>query len=214
MEVILLERIEKLGQMGDIVTVKSGYARNFLLPGNKAVRATEGSKAEYEAKRSQLEAENLSQRKEAEAVAAKMGDVSIVLVRQAGESGQLYGSVNARDIAEGVTAEGFTVGRDQVILATPIKNLGLHTVTVALHPEVSVSVTVNVARSVDEAKLQAETGETAKSQNELDEEADSAEQLAAEEAAAAAAVEEQAEEMFDEGAAPTENSDEDASEDK
>ncbi|MCW9034432.1 MAG: 50S ribosomal protein L9 [Alphaproteobacteria bacterium] len=159
MEVILLERIEKLGQMGDVVAVKAGYARNYLLPQKKAMRSTKANLAFFEGQKAQLEAESLKRKEEAEAVAAKMDSVMVDMIRQAGESGQLYGSVNSRDIADGVTEAGFTISRSQVILASPIKSLGLFKVTVALHPEVNVEVTANVARSADEAKIQAETGE-------------------------------------------------------
>jgi len=158
MEVILLERIEKLGQMGDVVNVKPGFARNFLLPREKALRATDENKKRFEGQRAQLEAENLKLREEADAVAKKMEGLSIILIRQAGEAGQLYGSVSARDIAAQVSEAGFTVGRSQVNLAHPIKTLGLFSVSVALHPEVASTVTVNVARSADEATIQAETG--------------------------------------------------------
>lgn len=158
MEVMLLERIEKLGLMGDVVKVKAGYARNYLLPQKKAVRATEANRKQFEEQRTQLEATNLELRKEAEKVAARMGELVIVLIRQAGEAGQLYGSVNARDIADGVTGAGFTVGRQQIWLSEPIKALGMHAVSVNLHPEVTIEVMVNVARSEDEAALQARTG--------------------------------------------------------
>jgi large subunit ribosomal protein L9 len=156
MDVILLERIEKLGQMGDLVTVKPGYARNFLLPRGKAMRATENNRQRFETERAQLEADNLTRRTEAESVAEKMDSVSVIMVRQAGDTGQLYGSVNARDIAQAVTEEGFTVNRNQVALGHVIKSLGIHPATVNLHPEVSVTVSVNVARSEEEAKLQAQ----------------------------------------------------------
>lgn len=158
MEVMLLERIEKLGLMGDVVKVKAGYARNYLLPQKKAVRATEENRKQFEAQRAQLEATNLERRKEAEKVAERMGDLVIVLIRQAGEAGQLYGSVNARDIADGVTEAGFTISRQQVWLSEPIKTLGMHPVSVNLHPEVTIEVTINVARSEDEAALQEKTG--------------------------------------------------------
>lgn len=158
MEVILLERVENLGQMGDVVRVKPGYARNYLLPREKALRATDQNKKLFEAQRAQLEAENLKRRSDADAVAAKMAGLSVALIRQAGEAGQLYGSVNARDIATAIVNGGFTVNRSQVVLANPIKTLGLFDVAVALHPEVTVSVTVNVARSQEEADIQAETG--------------------------------------------------------
>ncbi|GAB5387437.1 MAG: 50S ribosomal protein L9 [Alphaproteobacteria bacterium] len=157
-EVILLERVENLGQMGDVVTVKPGYARNFLLPQGKALRSTKHNLAIFEAQRAQLEAQNLERKKEAEAVAGKMDDLSIVLVRAASEAGTLFGSVSARDVSDKLTEEGFTIHRTQVVLAAPIKTLGLFDVTVRLHPEVSVVVTANVARSQDEAELQAERG--------------------------------------------------------
>jgi large subunit ribosomal protein L9 len=158
MQIILLERIENLGQMGDVVRVKPGYARNYLLPQNKAVRATEENRNRFKETRAQLEASNLQRRSEAEAVAAKLDRLSVVLIRQAGEAGQLYGSVTARDVADAITAAGFTVGRQQIRLHQPIKALGLHTVKVGLHPEVVVSVVVNVARTQDEAGVQARTG--------------------------------------------------------
>lgn len=158
MEVILLERVEKLGQMGDVVNVKSGFARNYLLPKNKAVRATEENRKRFDEERTQLEARNLERKAEAEKVAEPLNGMSVVLIRQAGESGQLYGSVNARDIAEAVTEAGATIGRQQVSLTAPIKALGMHSVSVSLHPEVTIQVTVNVARSLDEAETQARTG--------------------------------------------------------
>lgn len=158
MEVILLERIEKLGQMGDLVTVKPGFARNFLLPQKKAVTATEEHKVQFEGQRAQLVAQNLEQRAEAEKIGKKLEGQKIVMVRQAGDAGQLYGSVSVRDIADGVIEVGFSINRDQIKLADPIKSIGLHTVAVNLHPEVSVSIAVNVARSIDEAKIQDKTG--------------------------------------------------------
>ena len=154
MQVILLQRIGKLGQMGDIVTVKDGYARNFLLPQKKALRATKENLAQFDQQRSQLEAHNLEQKKEAEAVAAKLQGKSFTAIRQAGDTGQLYGSVSTRDIAEIITEGGFTVERRQVVLDRPIKTLGLHQTRVALHPEVVVTVSLNVARSADEAERQ------------------------------------------------------------
>lgn len=154
MEVILLERVEKLGQMGEVVKVKDGYARNFLLPRKKALRATVANKAVFEKQRAQLEAQNLQKKGEAEKVAAKMQGLSVALLRQAGDSGQLYGSVSARDIAEAVTEAGFTVTRGQVNLTTPIKTVGVTSVPVVLHPEVTVEVKVNVARSEAEAEKQ------------------------------------------------------------
>ncbi len=151
MEVVLMERIEKLGIMGDVVTVKNGFARNFLLPQGKALRATKANMESFELQRTQLEARNLEQRKEAEAVAARMDEVSIVLVRQASESDHLYGSVSFRDIAESLTEAGYAVERKQVILDQPIKTVGLTKVRIVLHPEVSVTIQVNVARSEEEA---------------------------------------------------------------
>ncbi|HMA13964.1 MAG TPA: 50S ribosomal protein L9 [Kiloniellaceae bacterium] len=158
MQVILMQRIEKLGQMGDIVSVKPGFARNYLLPQKKALRATKDNLARFESQRSQLEAENLKRRGEAEQVATKLEGMTVTLIRQAGESGQLYGSVNGRDIADAVTAKGVTVSRGQVDLAAVIKMLGLHQVRVRLHPEVAVTVTANVARSEDEAQMQLDSG--------------------------------------------------------
>ena len=158
MQVILLERIEKLGQMGDVVTVKPGFARNFLLPQRKARRATKENLALFEGQRAQLEVENLQRREEAQKVGEKLAGLSVVLIRQAGESGQLYGSVNARDLAEAIAAAGFTVSRAQVRLDAVIKTLGLHTVKIRLHPEVTVSITANIARSDAEAEVQARSG--------------------------------------------------------
>ncbi|MEX2201547.1 MAG: 50S ribosomal protein L9 [Dongiaceae bacterium] len=157
-EVILLERVEKLGQMGDIVKVRPGFARNFLLPQKKALRATESNKKRFEEQRVQLEAVNLQRRQEAEKVAPNLDNMVITLIRQAGETGQLFGSATTRDIAEAVTAKGVTIGRQQVQLDRPIKELGLVPVRIVLHPEVTVTVTVNVARSQDEAEVQLKTG--------------------------------------------------------
>ena len=154
MQVILLQRIGRLGQMGDVVKVKDGYARNFLLPQGKALRATKDNQAEFETRRVHLEADNLTQKKEAEAVAEKLNGKTFVTIRQAGDTGQLYGSVSTRDIAEAIAAGGFTVDRRQINLDQPIKTLGVHGTTVALHPEVSVKVSINVARSQDEADRQ------------------------------------------------------------
>ncbi|MFC3225673.1 50S ribosomal protein L9 [Marinibaculum pumilum] len=159
MEVILLERVDKLGQMGEVVRVKDGYARNFLLPQGKALRANKGNMARFEKERAQLEARNLERRQEAETVAGRMTDFSVVLLRQAGESGQLYGSVSARDIADAATEAGASLGREQVRLERPIKTLGLHDVRVDLHPEVTVEIQVNVARSAEEAEVQARGGD-------------------------------------------------------
>lgn len=152
MEVILLERIEKLGQMGDVVKVKPGFARNFLLPQKKALRANKDNLAFFEKQRVQLEALNLKRRDEAQAVAAKMEGLKVLMVRQAGEGGQLYGSVSGRDVADAVKASGFTVERSQVNLDSPIKTLGSYPVRLSLHPEVSITVTVTVARSQEEAE--------------------------------------------------------------
>jgi large subunit ribosomal protein L9 len=154
MQVILLQRIGRLGQMGDVVNVKDGYARNFLLPQKKALRATEENKKHFETQRAQLEATNLSLKKEAESVAAKLEGKVFTSIRSAGDTGQLYGSVSTRDIAEVVTAGGFTINRNQVIMDRPIKSLGLHPSKIALHPEVIVNVTLNVARTEDEAQRQ------------------------------------------------------------
>ncbi|QYK40233.1 MAG: 50S ribosomal protein L9 [Paracoccaceae bacterium] len=155
MQVILLERVAKLGQMGEVVNVKDGYARNFLLPQGKALRATEGNIKSFEAKKAQLQAQNLETRKEAEAVAAKLDGQTFVIIRSASDAGALYGSVTTRDAADAATNGGFTVNRAQVVLDRPIKDLGLHTVTVVLHPEVVAKITLNVARSPEEAELQA-----------------------------------------------------------
>ncbi|MDY0884035.1 50S ribosomal protein L9 [Dongia soli] len=158
MEVILLERVEKLGHIGDVVNVKPGFARNFLLPQKKALRATEGNKKRFEEQRAQIEANNLKRRQDAEGIKDRVEGLKIVLIRQASETGILFGSVAARDIAEGVTNAGFTIDRRQVIMDKPIKTLGLHPVRVALHPEVVVSVTANVAKSEDEAAAQEKAG--------------------------------------------------------
>ncbi|MBY0612553.1 MAG: 50S ribosomal protein L9 [Beijerinckiaceae bacterium] len=155
MDVILLERVANLGQMGEKVRVKDGYARNFLLPRHKALRATKDNLAKFEAQRAQLEARNLEQRKEADSIGEKLNGLTFVLVRQAGETGVLYGSVATRDIAEAITAEGISVGRQQIVINQPIKTIGLHKVPVSLHPEVQVTVTINVARSPEEAERQA-----------------------------------------------------------
>jgi large subunit ribosomal protein L9 len=154
-ELILLQRVEKLGQMGEVVKVKPGYARNFLLPQAKAVRATKANRERFERERVQLEAQNLKRREEAERVAERVYGLSVVLIRQAGDSGSLFGSVSARDIADAATAAGLTIDRSQVLLQQPIKNLGISSVRVALHPEVAIDVKVNVARSAEEAAKQA-----------------------------------------------------------
>jgi len=193
MEVILLERVEKLGQMGDVVNVKPGFARNFLLPRKKALRATKGNKELFDQQRQQLEAENLSRKGEAEKISEKLDGMRISMIRSAGESGQLYGSVTSRDIAEGVTAGGVSINRSQVVMEHPIKMLGLHDMRISLHPEVSATVVVNVARSKEEADRQAELGRAITAQED-----DRAEQAAiAAEAAAAAAAAAKAEEMLE-----------------
>ena len=156
MEVILLERVERLGQMGDVVRVKPGFARNFLLPRKKALRKTKDNLAIFASRRTELEAINLKRRSEAEAVAKKTDGLSVILLRQASDTGQLYGSVRPRDVADGIIAKGVVIERAQVKLDIPIKTLGLHKLRVNLHPEVAITVFVNVARSESEAKLQAE----------------------------------------------------------
>jgi large subunit ribosomal protein L9 len=193
MEVILLERIARLGQMGDVVRVKDGYARNFLLPQGKALRANEANKKRFESERGHLETRNLERRQEAEAVSGKLGGQTFVVIRQAGETGQLYGSVSARDIVDAMGNAGTSVARNQVVLNQPIKSIGLHEVQVALHPEVETTITVNVARSEDEAARQARgedltMGEA--DEPEAGEEAPSAPAAAAEETAEPAAAEE------------------------
>ncbi|MBM3485629.1 MAG: 50S ribosomal protein L9 [Alphaproteobacteria bacterium] len=170
MEVILLERVGKLGQMGDVVNVKPGYARNYLLPQKKALRATKENQTYFEGRRAQLEAQNLERRGEAASVAKKLDGLSVVVIRQASETDQLYGSVSARDIADAVTAAGFSVERRQISLDKPIKTVGLHPLRVVLHPEVSVTVTVNVARSPEEGEVQAR-GERVQTAGDEEEEA-------------------------------------------
>ncbi|WP_431300162.1 50S ribosomal protein L9 [Tabrizicola sp. BL-A-41-H6] len=155
MQVILLERVAKLGQMGEVVNVKDGYARNFLLPQGKALRANDGNIKSFEAKKAQLEATNLETRKEAAAVGEKLDGQMFVVIRSASDAGALYGSVTTRDAAEAATEAGFTVNRGQIVLDRPIKDLGIHTVSAVLHPEVVVKIKLNVARSVEEAELQA-----------------------------------------------------------
>ena len=175
-ELILLQRIEKLGQMGDVVKVKPGYARNFLLPQRKALRASKDNRAKFDQQRAQLEAQNIRRREEAERLAERVGGLSVVIIRQAGESGSLYGSVSARDVAEASSAAGLTINRTQVILEQPIKTLGLSQVRVSLHPEVSIPVTVNVARSPEEAERQAR-GERAQSEADDEEQVPTAENI-------------------------------------
>ena len=156
MQVILLERVAKLGQMGEVVTVKDGYARNFLLPQKKALWASEANLKAFEDQKAQLEARNLETKKEAESLAEKLGGETFVVIRSASDAGALYGSVTTRDAAEAATEAGFTVDRKQVALSAPIKELGMHDLTVVLHPEVDVTITLNVARSTEEAELQAQ----------------------------------------------------------
>jgi large subunit ribosomal protein L9 len=187
MQVILLERIEKLGQMGDIVTVKDGFARNYLVPHGKAMRATKANRAEFDRRRVQLEASNLKRKEEATAAAGRIEGASVVVLRQAGEGGQLYGSVNARDVAVAFGEAGIDFDRQQVRLDSPLKTLGIHAVRVALHPEVSVTVAVNVARTPEEAEIQANPALAAAAA-----EAEAAERAA--EAAEAAAARAEAEE--------------------
>jgi large subunit ribosomal protein L9 len=155
MQVILLQRVAKLGQMGDVVNVKDGYGRNYLLPQGKALRANDGNIKSFEAKKAQLEAHNLETKKEAEAAHEKLDGQTFVVIRSASDAGALYGSVTTRDAADVATAGGFTVNKAQVVLDRPIKELGMHTISVVLHPEVIAKVRLNVARSVEEAELQA-----------------------------------------------------------
>lgn len=156
MDIILLERIEKLGTIGDVVSVKDGYARNFLLPQKKALRANEANKKVFEANRDRLEKENVEKRGTAEKQGEKLAGAEVVLIRASSNAGHLYGSVNVRDIVVGLAEQGHTVDKKQVILGNPIKTLGMHDVTIALHPEVHVTVKANVARSDDEAELQSQ----------------------------------------------------------
>jgi large subunit ribosomal protein L9 len=155
MDIILLERVAKLGQMGDVVSVKQGYARNFLLPQGKALRVNAANMKSFEAQKAQLEAQNLETKKEADAMAAKLDGETFIVIRSASDGGNLYGSVTTRDAAESATAAGFTVDRKQIVLIEPIKVLGIHDVSVKLHPEVEATIKLNVARSTEEAELQA-----------------------------------------------------------
>ena len=210
MEVILLERIAKLGQMGDVVNVKNGFARNFLLPQKKALRSTPANREKFEKQRVQLEAQNLERKKEADAVAEKLEGQFFVIIRQAGEGGQLYGSVTSRDIAELITEGGVSVERRQVVLDNPIKTVGIHVVKVALHPEVTVSVNLNIARTDEEAERQAR-GETTTGEAEAPEEATiAAEEVFETEDLAKAA---EAELSSDEEAEPEEASTDEAADD-
>lgn len=165
-ELILLQRVEKLGQMGELVKVKPGYARNYLLPQAKAVRATKANKERFERERAQLEAQNLKRREEAERVAERVAGLSVTLIRQASESGALYGSVSNRDISEAATAAGLTIERNQVLLVHPIKTLGVSSVRVELHPEVHIEIKVNTARSTEEAEKQARGESIAREEDE------------------------------------------------
>jgi len=191
MEVILIERVAKLGQIGEVVRVRSGFARNFLLPQGKALRATEANRKRFERERAQLEARDLELKTEAKAVSGKLDGQSFIVIRQAGDTGQLYGSVSTRDIAAAVTEGGFSIERHQVLLDRPIKTLGVHELRIALHAEVVPHVTINVARSADEAERQAR-GEsvTAKAMSEAEEDAEAAKRAA--------------EALFEAGAAPAE----------
>jgi large subunit ribosomal protein L9 len=174
MQVILLERIGRLGQMGDVVNVKDGFARNFLLPQGKALRATEANRKRFERDKAQLEARDLELKSEAQAVSTKLGGQSFIVIRQAGDSGQLYGSVSTRDIATAVTEGGFSIERRQVMLDRPIKSLGLHDVRIALHAEVEPHVIINVARSADEATRQARGEDVSRAMTEAEEDAEAA----------------------------------------
>ena len=178
MEVILLQRVAKLGQMGEVVRVKDGFARNFLLPQGKALRATKDNRSKFEGMKAQLEASNLELKKDADVVAGKLNGKSFIVVRQASDVGQLFGSVSARDIAALATEGGFTVERNQIQLQLPIKTIGLHTVPVALHPEVEVTITINVARNADEAERQARGENVTQRREETDQEAAAADAAA------------------------------------
>jgi large subunit ribosomal protein L9 len=174
MQVILLERIGRLGQMGDEVTVKDGFARNYLLPQGKALRATEANRKRFDRERAQLEARDLELKSEAQAVSTKLDGRSFTVIRQAGESGQLYGSVSTRDIAAAITEGGFSIERRQVMLDRPIKALGLHELRISLHAEVEPRVLVNVARSDDEATRQARGEDVTRARTEAEEDAEAA----------------------------------------
>lgn len=178
MQVILLERIGRLGQMGDVVTVKDGFARNYLLPQGKALRATEANRKRFERERAQLEARDLELKSEAQAVSAKLNGKSFIVIRQAGETGQLYGSVSTRDIADAITEGGFSIERKQVMLDRPIKALGLHEMRISLHAEVEPHVVVNVARSPDEAARQARGEDVTRPLTEAEEDAEAARKAA------------------------------------
>ena len=211
MEIILLERVENLGQMGDLVTVKPGYARNFLLPKGKAIRATAENREKFDAGRAQLEAENLAKKSEAEKIAEKMADLSVTLIRAASEMGQLYGSASSRDIAQAATEAGFTIAKAQVDLNTAVKTLGIFPVRVILHPEVSVEIKVNIARSADEAAEQLRLGRAILSDT-AEREREEAAQAAAEAEARMAEMEAEEEEETPNAEAPAEADAADASE--
>jgi large subunit ribosomal protein L9 len=181
MEIILLERVEKLGQMGDVVSVKPGYARNYLLPQGKALRANKVNLEKFETEKSQREADNLARRSDAETESGKMDGLAVGMVRAASEMGQLFGSVTSRDIADAVTEAGFTITRNQVVMDKSIKTLGLHDTRIRLHPEVTVTVKVNVARSLDEAETQLRTGVAVTGMIDDDDDDDIVEEVAAEE---------------------------------
>ncbi|MEW6090977.1 MAG: 50S ribosomal protein L9, partial [Pseudomonadota bacterium] len=183
MQVVLLERVEKLGQMGDVVKVKDGFARNFLLPQKKALRATKANIERFESQRAQLEARNLELKKEAEQVHAKVNGQAFIVLRQAGETGILYGSVSTRDIANAMTDGGFTTARNQVVLDKPIKTIGLHEIRVVLHPEVSATITINVARTAEEAERQAAGEDLTQRRDEEEEAVEAAEFFESEELA-------------------------------
>ena len=169
MEVILLERVEKLGQIGDVVSVKNGFARNYLLPNKKALRANASNKKLFEANRAKIEADNASKREDAEKASKGVDGKTVVLIRQASNTGQLYGSVSARDLAEALDGEGTKVAKSQIAIKAPIKTIGMHEVKVVLHPEVSVTVKANVARSPEEAELQSQGVDVLAAMNERDE---------------------------------------------
>ena len=212
MEIILLERVEKLGQMGDVVKVKPGYARNFLLPQGKALRANKANLERFETEKAQREADNLSRRSDAETEAGKMDGLAVSMVRAASEMGQLFGSVTSRDIANAVTEAGFTLGRSQVIMETAIKTLGLHDIRVRLHPEVTLTVVVNVARSLDEAETQLKTGVAVTGMiDDDDDDYRAGDAAVAEEAAPAEAA--ASDEAASEGAASDETASDDAGDD-
>lgn len=210
MEIILLERVTKLGQIGDVVNVKNGYARNFLLPQNKALRATKANREVFDAQRNEIEAQNLSAKKDAEAVASKMEGASAILIRQAGETGQLYGSVSSRDIVGALDDGGYKIERNQVVLNHSIKTLGIYAISIKLHPEVFVDVNINVARSAEEAEIQAKGGDAAAQAD--DEEISVEDYFENEDDAAVAADPEAAEEVED--AAEEETSEEASEEEK